>query len=284
MKLGSIIGSGLLLASTLGAAHAQMAVRKTAEASMVLTGTVEVNPDGSLHGYTIDKRESVPANVAAIVDKNVSQWTFKLSAPTTDVITTKMSLLVLAKPSGDGKYYVTVSGSSFGDNNDKTGLSVSSRTRKSPVYPTDAVNARVSGTVFLVARIGRDGTVDDVVVEQVNLDQYGSKNAMDKFRQSLAASSMRAAKEWTYNPPTHGPSVNDPFWLVRVPIRFYLRESGSAVSDYPYGTWHPYFPGPRQSPSWLSPAMLSEAPDAMPDDGLHAGNSILQLATPTSGT
>lgn len=284
MKLGSIIGSGLLLATALGEAHAQMSVLKTAEAGMVLTGTVEVNPDGSLHGYTIDKRGDVPANVVDIVDKNISQWTFKLSAPTTDVVTSKMSLLVLAKPTSDGKYYATVSGSSFGDNNDRTGLAVSYKTSKPPVYPADAVNARVSGTVFLVARIGRDGTVDDVVAEQVNLDQYGSKAEMDKFRQSLAESSIKAAKKWTYNPPTHGPSMNDPFWLVRVPVHFYLPQLGTRGGDVPYGKWHPYFPGPRQSPSWLSPTLLSEAPDAMPNDGLHTGNSILQLAIPTSGT
>jgi len=62
MKLGRIMAWGLL-AVMAGGVHAGN-VRKDAEASMVLTGTVDVNPDGSLHGYTIDRSEKVPPEVS----------------------------------------------------------------------------------------------------------------------------------------------------------------------------------------------------------------------------
>ncbi|HET6552563.1 MAG TPA: energy transducer TonB [Dyella sp.] len=287
MKLGHWMGCCLLLEVAVGVTHAQTALQKevlkTAEASMVLTGTIDVNPDGSLHGYTIDKRERVPAEVASIVDRNVSHWTFKLSAPATDVIHTKMSLLVRAKPAGDGTYLVDVSGTSFGESDNKTGAWVSYKSRKQPAYPRDAVDARVSGTVFLVLRIGREGTVEEAVVEQVNLDRYGAKSAMESYRKMLAGASLRVAKDWTFNLPTHGNAVDNPYWEVRVPVKFFLVESGVTIADHPYGTWSPYFPGPRQSPPWLSKALLSEAPDALPGEGLHAGDSGLQLATPLGG-
>lgn len=283
MKLGRVVGFCVLLGAGLGVAHAQ-SVRKTAEASMVLTGTVDVNPDGSLHGYTIDKRELVPADVAAIVDKNVSQWTFKLSAPTTEVTHSKMSLLLLAKPAGEGKYSVTVSGSSFGDNDGKSGEQVSYKSHQpAPAYPKAAVNARVSGTVFLLLRIGRDGTVEEAVTEQVNLDQYGTANEMRLYRKMLADASLLAARQWTYNVPTHGKSVNDPYWQVRVPVSFNLLPFGERPKEN-YGRWHGYIPGPRETPPWISQTLLSEAPDAMPDDGLHTGNSALRLATPLGGS
>ena len=283
MKLGSWMGCCLLSLAALGVTHAQ-SVRKTAEASMVLTGTVDVNPDGSLHGYTIDKRELVPADVAAIVDKNVSRWTFNLSSPTTEVIHTKMSLLVLAKPAGDDKYSVTVSGSSFGENGGNNGESVSYKSHDPrPAYPKAAVNARVSGTVFLLLRIGRDGTVEEVVAEQVNLDQYGTSNEMRLYRKMLADASLLAARQWTYNLPTHGKSVNDPYWQVRVPVNFNLLPFGERPKET-YGRWHGYIPGPRETPQWISQTLLSEAPDATPDDALHTGNATLRLATPLGGS
>lgn len=283
MKLGRIVGLGLLLAMVAGT-HAQ-SVRKTAEASMVLTGTVDVNPDGTLRGYTIDKREAVPPDVAAIVDKNVSRWTFKLSAPTTEVIHSKMSLLVLAKPAGDDKYSVTVSGTSFNEDDGKSTEGVSYKSNNAhPAYPQPAVNARVSGTVFVLLRIGRDGLVEDAVAEQVNLDQYGSTSDMRLYRKLFAEASLRAARQWTFNPPTQGKSVDDPYWQARVPVQFSLHKVGEPMEERPYGRWHGYIPGPRETPPWVSKALLSEAPDAMPDNGLHTGNSILQLATPLSGS
>lgn len=282
MTLGRIMGWGLLMALA-GTAHAGN-VRKDAEASMVLTGTVEVNPDGSLHGYTIDRREQVPPEVVAIVDKNITRWTFKLSAPVTDVVSTKMSLRLLAKPAGEGKFAVTVSGASFGDNDGRNGETVSYKSHDpAPAYPRAAVDARVSGTVFLLLRIGRDGLVQEGVAEQVNLDQYGTANEMRLYRKLLADAALQAAQKWTYNPPTRGKGVDDPYWQVRIPVRFNLLPFGERPKD-DYGHWHGYIPGPRQTPSWISQTLLSEAPDAMTGDGLHAGSSLLRLATPLGGS
>ena len=278
MKLGRIMGWGLLAVLASGV-HAG-SVRTDVEASMVLTGTVDVNPDGSLHGYTIDRRDKVPPEIVAVVDKNIARCTFKLSAPVTDVVHMKMSLLLLAKPVGEGKFAVTVSGASFGDNDGHNGEAVSYRTHDpAPTYPRAAIDARVSGTVFLLLRIGRDGLVQEAVAEQVNLDQYGTASEMRLYRKVLADAALQAGQKWTFNPPTRGKGVNDPYWQARVPVQFSLLNFGERPKD-DYGHWHGYIPGPRQTPSWISQTLLGEAPDAMPGDGLHAGNAMLRLATP----
>lgn len=289
MKSKSAVWFCLLLGSALGTGHAWGAasaesVRKSAEASMLVTGTVEINPDGSLHGFDLDQPEKLPAPVIDVINKSLPHWSFKLSAPTTEVVRSKMSLRILAKPMGDGKYGINVAGASFGDDNGQSDEYVRFKSRAQPHYPTLAVDARVSGTVYLLLRIGRDGTVQEAIAEQVNLDQYGTKNEMTEFRKVLARASLAAAKEWTYNLPARGQAINDPYWVVRVPVNFHLNEAGKPIKEHVYGAWDAYIPGPRQSAPWVSQKLLSEAPDAMSDNGLHTGDASLQLMTPLGGT
>lgn len=289
MKSISAVWFCLLLGITLGTGNAWGAasaesVRKSAEASMLVTGTVEINPDGSLHGFSLDQPEKLPAPVVEVIGKNMPRWSFKLSEATTDIVKSKMSLRILAKPMGDGKYTVNIAGASFGDDNNQSDEYVHFKSRAQPHYPRPAVDARVSGTVYLLLRIGRDGTVQEAITEQVNLDQYGTNNEMTEFRKVLASASLAAAKQWTYNLPTRGQAINDPYWVVRVPVNFHLNEAGKPIKERHYGEWNAYIPGPRQSAPWVSQTLLSEAPDAMSDNGLHTGNASLQLTTPLSGS
>ncbi|WP_430392332.1 energy transducer TonB [Dyella sp. 20L07] len=284
MKLGSKIWICTLLVGAMATANAEN-IRKTAEGSMLVTGVVEINPDGSLHGYTLDQAEKLPAPVLDVISKNMADWKFKLSAPSNGVVNSKMSLRMLAKPLGEGNYGVTLAGASFGENDSKTGDTVSFKSHMpAPSYPPMALNARVSGTAYLLLRIGRDGTVQEAVAEQVNLEQYASKIEMDQYRKALANAALDAAKQWTYNLPTHGPEVDNPYWVARVPVNFNLRKRGQPIQERPYGSWKGYIPGPRQSAPWVSQALLSEAPDAVPNDTLHSGNSGLQLTTTLGGT
>ncbi|PXV59157.1 hypothetical protein SAMN04487785_10677 [Dyella jiangningensis] len=275
---------GWLLASAVGTAAAATAeqVRKTAEASMLVTGTVEVNPDGSLHGYALDKPEKLPPVVVDVVNKTIHAWEFKLSGPTTDVVKTKMSLRVVAKPLGDGQFSVAVQGSSFGEPGAHSNQ-VSSKDRGRPIYPQQAISARVSGTAYLVLRIGRDGTVQEAIAEQVNLDQYDREAAMERYRKWLADASLQAARHWTFNVPTTGAEANDPYWVVRVPVNFELRPGGVMPQKPSYGQWEAYIPGPRQTPTWIGKALASESPDAMADGDVGSGDPRLQLIKPVGG-
>lgn len=272
---------GWLLACTVGTVTAEN-VRKTAEAGMLVTGFVEVNPDGSLHGYTLDKPEKLPPSVVEVVGKVVPTWEFELSGQAKDVVKSPMSLRVVARPMGEGQFKVIVQGASFGEHGDRSDV-VTGKDRSPPQYPRLAIKARISGTAYLVLRIGRDGTVQDAIAEQVNLDQYGTAMEMEHYRQLLADASLDAARKWTFNPPTKGASVDDPYWVVRVPVSFSLHQFGTRPTEESYGSWHAYIPGPRQTPPWISKTLANESPDAMPDGAVGAGDSRLRLVTPLSG-
>ncbi|RDI97311.1 energy transducer TonB [Dyella solisilvae] len=273
-----------------GATHALAAtgekteedVRKTAQGAMLVTGTIEVNPDGTLRNYTLDHPEKLKPVVVAVIGKALSSWRFNMSAPTTEVVKTQMSLRMVATPMGDGKYKVAVEGASFGDSG-TTGYQVSYKEHKwQPKYPNEAISAFVSGKVYLMVRIGRDGTVQEAIAEQVNLDQYGTEADMDRFRKVLADASLLAARHWTFNIPTRGPDVDDPYFVARIPCTFTLQAPG-LPKPKGYGEWQTYIPGPRQTPPWSGKALANQSPDAVSGDGLQTGDSRLQLVTPVGG-
>jgi len=268
-----------LFASMAGA----QSVRKTAEGSMVVTGSLEVNPDGTLHGYTLDQPEKLPPVVVDVLDKSIARWQFKLSSPTTQLVKTSMNVRVVAKPVGDGNYKVAVDGATFGEGEANAATVTYNNRSVAPRYPQMAIDARVSGTAYLVLRIGRDGSVQDAAAEEVDLDQYATQQAMDKFRKVLATASLDAARQWTFHTPTQGSAVNDPYWVVRVPVNFNLAVTDQPNKQHAYGTWQPYIPGPRQTVPWISAELASEAPNAMSDGGLSTGRSGLVLATPLGG-
>ena len=268
-----------LFASTAGA----QAARKTAEGSMVVTGSLEVNPDGTLHGYTLDQPEKLPPVVVDVLGKSIAHWQFRLSSPSTQVIKTRMGVRVVARPVGDGNYKVAVDGATFGEGEANAATVTYNNRAAAPRYPQMAIDARVSGTAYLVLRIGRDGSVQDAVAEQVDLEQYATQQAMDKFRKVLANASLDAARQWTFHTPTQGTGVNDPYWVVRVPVNFNLTVIGQPEKQHAYGTWQAYIPGPRQVVPWISPELAAESPNAMADGGLATGHAGLVLATPLGG-
>jgi hypothetical protein len=282
MRRWHLVGILLAMVSLTSTAVAQN-VRKTAEGSMLVTGSVEVNPDGTLHGYSLDQAEKLPPEVVDVIGKNIATWEFKLSGATKEVVKAKMHLRVVAKPAGDGKYMVGIAGSSFGDSGEGT-PSITAKDRLQPKYPQLAIASRVSGTVYLLLRVGRDGTVEDAIAEQVNLEQYATPMAMEKLRNAFAKASLDAARHWTYNLPTTGKTANDPYWVVRVPVAFYLNVNGSELVKHSYGRWDAYIPGPRQTAPWINKELASQSPDTTPDGSLATGNSPIQLATQLGGT
>lgn len=253
---------------------------------MLVTGSIEVNPDGSFHGYTLDQPEKLPPVVVSVIDKTLPTWKFELSGTAADMVTSRMSLRLAAKPMSEGNFQVGIEGATFGDRSTHDGPRedvVSSKDQAPPRYPQPAIAARVSGTAYLAVRVGRDGTVQDVIAEQVNLDQYSTQAQMKRYRKWLADASLDAAHKWTFTVPSKGAQVNDPYWIVRVPVSFGLGLNGVRPSETPYGSWHAYIPGPRETPPWISKTLANEAPDAMPDGAVGGGDSRLRLVTPLSG-
>jgi len=276
---------GWLLAAMVGTVAAEDA-RPSAEAGMLVTGSIDVNPDGSFHGYTLDQPEKLPPVVVGVIDKTLPTWKFDLSGAATAQVTTRMSLRVVAKPMGEGKFQVAVQGATFGGPSKSDGPRddvVSSKNQFSPRYPQPAIAARVTGTTYLALRVGRDGNVQEAIAEQVNLDRTGSQAEMKRYREWLADASLEAARRWTFNVPNRGAQKDDPYWVVRVPVSFDIGTSGSRPTPTPYGSWHAYIPGPRETPPWISKTLANESPDALPDGAVGGGDSRLRLLTPLSG-
>src|SRR5690606_35304582 len=129
--------------------------------------------------------------------------------------------------------------------------------------------------------VGRDGKVEDVVAERVNLRTYGTEPQMARMRESFANASLAAARRWTFNPPTTGDQAGEDYWVTRIPIQYTIddgrRRRNVAVS------WETYLPGPRQPrPGW-APEQDSGSDAVTPGSLAMVGNERT-LLTSLDGT
>jgi TonB family protein len=271
------LGLAIVLLAIAGVAWAAgpRAVRETIEASMLVTGSIDIEPDGRVSAYRLDRVDELPPEVVTLVEKAAGIWRFEpvlvdgVAAP----VHAPMSLRIGARRQGEGKYGVDIRSARFGE--DRPGSVPTGLERRPPMYPTEAVYRGIQGTVYLVLRIGPDGTVEDMVAEQVNLRYVAGERAMDRARDLLARVSMSAARSWTFAPPADAPASGNTGWSVRVPVDFTLgRDSGPG-----YGEWRAYVPGPRHDIPWRKSVDSGFGPDALAAGGVypldHAGPRLL---------
>jgi hypothetical protein len=137
---------------------------------------------------------------------------------------------------------------------------------RSPAYPKNMYAMRAKGDVLLLVKVGRDGTVQDVFAEQVNLRVVGKENQMRQVRDTFARASVSTARSWTFRPPTTGKLKDAESWNVRIPVRYMMGEHDLAR----YGTWEAYIPGPRERAPWRnSQAGAEAAPDLLAAGGIY---------------
>src|SRR5688572_28874748 len=117
MRIRGWFGLALLLMSFVAfAAGGISEVRKQVEASMLVTGTVVVDSEGTLKTLALDHEEKLPAGVVKLIRDQSSQWRFEPA--TIDgkavVAETDMSLRVIAKQVPNDEYEIRIGGASFG--------------------------------------------------------------------------------------------------------------------------------------------------------------------------
>ena len=157
---------------------------------------------------------------------------------------------------------------------------VSSVVMKPPGYPMAAAQSGAQGTVYLLLKIDPDGSVSDVVAEQVNLRMVASEAQMRQFRDRFARAAVGAAEKWTFKPPSRGEAASQPYWVVRVPVDF------NFGGKRRYGQWEAYVPGPRERVSW---SRDEDRPgfslDTLADGGVHMAGDTRgpKLLTPLGG-
>lgn len=280
------LGMLLLGLALCGAAMAQTAsaVRKRAESSLLLNGHVVVAPDGAVSSFDLDKQEALPEAVVDLVKRNSARWRFEPVLENGAPVTAKapMHLRVVASPTGDGDaFQLRIASATFGDRSYEQGVTYKDHSAL-PYYPKDAIRARAGGTVFLLLRIQRDGSIGDVAAEQVNLDQVGPEPAMRRMREILADASVTVARKWTFNPPQSGPFKDTDSWIIRVPINFHLDPVDGKGAPEQAIAWHTYIPGPKPSIPWMEEYRRTHKPDglgidALPDGGIFLVGSGLHL-------
>lgn len=275
-------GMGLLvlLWSVASLAAGPNAVRKQIQASVLVTGTVTIEADGRAIGLEIDARDALPEGVAELLEEAGATWVFEpvVVDGTPRKAKARMSVRVVATRRDDGDYQAIIRSAYFGSDA-ATPAEYQARPDaikpiKKPVpdYPTEALSSGARGTVYVAVKIGRQGTVEDLVAEQVDLRSVGSERDMNRMRELLARSATSAIKRWTFRVPTDSDAA--PFWTVRIPVLY-------DVEKTKYGQWQVYVPGPVQRIPWydVQPAETG-SPDAMMAGGTYEIGKGLRLLTP----
>lgn len=269
----------MVLALYMAAANATY-LPKNAEASLLVTGTIEVAADGSVMSHAIDHPEQLDAGVVGMIDRSMTEWRFK---PIHGTASATMRLVVHAKKDDAGKYRISIGSASFESPQETAGWTFVKNAP--PEYPFDALVAGVGGTVYLSIHVDRNGKVIDVIAEQVNLSAEDNPTKMDRWRGLLSTAAISAAKNWRFRYPLDSEATaavnSEDARTIRVPVEYHL--DGDRTPSY--GQWSMYVPGPLHAIPWLShDDAVSTSPEAFAAGGIypveHGGLHLMaQFAT-----
>lgn len=287
-----MIGLALLLTALCVGATAQAgnanAARKQVESSLLVKGTITIARDGSVLAHTLDSTDAMGDALTKFVDGSIDKWHFKPVVVDGQVVIAKvpMSLRLIAKQGADGNLGVTIASTYFGKRKELPDSDdLRSPKRAPPIYPKAAVRSGGKGTVYLIAQVGRDGSVINIDAEQVNLRVVGTEREMAMMRKLFTDAALDAARQWAFTPPTTGASANESSWLVRMPVVFVLR--GKGPEQPKAGDWDSYVPGPRNMDMPWARKQLRTAgsPDALSEGGIYPlqqGAELLPAPAPAT--
>lgn len=283
------LGIALLLASGIAAAD-RAAVRKQAEASMLVTGSIQVDAVGKVTGFSFDQPDKLPAAVVDLLGNAVPKWRFEpvLVDGQPARVNTDMSIRIVANKLDNGDYKVGIRSAGFGDLAGRNPKVVKAPRKVAagtcpnmapPRYPDGAARMGVASNVYLLLKVDREGRVIDAMAEQVNMKVVSDEKSMERWRKLFADVSLAQARKWCIAPGDEELAGNEPWFVQRVPVMFHL----SALPSY--GKWEAYVPGPRQANPWEEdqegPAF---SPDTLLPGRAYAAGSGLKLLTKLSGS
>jgi hypothetical protein len=260
-------------------------VRKQALASMVVTGQVAIDAQGNVTAYELDQVEKLPPGVVGMFANNVPKWRFEpmVGGGVARATRSKLRVRVVARKLDSGDYAVSFQHADFPALEPVPGSFPTSRRMVHPRYPEGALRNGASAAVYVLVKVGPDGSVEDAIAEQVNLPFYAAERVMESYREVFGDAAVRAAKASTFNPPTVGEFVGKSA-SVRIPYEFWAGSGTDGVIK-PYGQWSSYVPGPLHPAPWEVGQLLG-APDLRSADaGAQplSGPGDLRLLTPLGG-
>jgi|EndMetStandDraft_8_1072994.scaffolds.fasta_scaffold103111_2 TonB family protein len=266
-------------------AQSRRQVREQAEATMVLTGQIDIGTAGQVDGFRLDKRDQVDDAIARFVEGAVNAWQFEPVLVDGRAVPahTPVRIRLGGKNTPDGRQQVSLLAANFEEYKADALDHVTKQQLRAPAYPEDVYRAGGQGVVLLLVQVGRDGKVMDVATEQVNLRVVGSEAQMRGMRDRLSRASLAAARKWTFKIPTVGEFKDAPSWTLRVPVDFAFDDDHER-----YGRWSAYIPGPRQQAPWRADQALGADANAdlLPQGGVFmadAANSGPRLLSPLGG-
>lgn len=247
------------------------AMRKQVESTLLVSGKIVIAPDGTVKEYKLDDTRALGAPLEQFLDANIRRWRFQPVVLDGAVVTAEapMRIRLVAHPQDGGGMQVRIAATWFGEEDDgRPATDFPHQGRMTPPsYPREAQMLEAQGIVYLVVSIGRDGKVQQADVERVNLRTLGTEQQMAALRRQFAEASLRAARDWTFLPPTTGKEAELDHWLVRVPVDFQM----VGLRQPKPGEWQSYIPDPtvRELPSWARERLrFAGSPEALPDSGV----------------
>lgn len=262
MKQWIVLGVSLLLLVMASNAPAQTraGLLKEAEASMLLTGRIDVAADGSVTGYSIDRHEEVPPEVLAHIERNVPRW--QVHPATRDGVpvasSSRFSMRLVARRGDARDFTFNIAGVHIRDG--RAELRHPGGSMAPPAYPLRVAKAGGTGTVYLLLKVGRDGRVIDSHVERFNLSVLAQRPTANMIEGELSRAALRAASTWSLNPGVVEPGADHV--VIRVPVDFTLDDRQA------YGAWSMYIPGAYTRAPWARE-------DEDGNDALMPGSAVL---------
>src|SRR5699024_5101297 len=205
-----------------------------AQASMVVHGTIEIAPDGSVTGYQLEHASRIPPGVSAQMAKVVPHWRFEPVRVDGRPVAARSGMWVrlVAKPVDEHHVAISIDSTWFMSDHAVNTTDVLQRDHmRPPPYPPAAVRSRVQGTAYVVVRITPRGKVDKIATRQVDLRTRGTRRQLRQWRKMFADASERAIRHWTFTPPTTGPRAGQDHWVAVIPVRYQLNPSRKGGRD-----------------------------------------------------
>lgn len=258
------------------------AVRATAESALTVTGTIDVDAAGKVLAFTLDQPEKLPPGVVTMAGDNIPAWTFEpMVLPEGKTASRmRMSMLFVASKRGDGTLTVALRHPTFSTLDGPPTFRVV-RSGGTFSYPPRALQAGVTGAVYMVVRFDRTGTITDAMVEQVNLGVVDSEAGMAKWRRILAEAALRDIVKVRVEAADTWVADGQQTQIGRIPLMYTFDDAPGMQ----YGQWVTYVPGPRTEIPWSDAAPLkATAPDALAPNELQLSDAgVRRLIGPPAG-
>lgn len=286
--LSALLGMAFLAgAAPIAEAQTVRQARQEVEASMLVTGHVDIDRTGQVTAHVLDQPDKLPPYVVSAIERATPSLRFEpiLVDGEPVLARAKMSVRLVMSRADEGEMHLRIASAHFGEPDTKGDTSVvRSATMAPPRYPKAVALAGGQGTVYLLVKVGRDGSTQDVHAEQVNLTALGNARQMEMIRTELTKVAVsQARRQWTWTPPTTGEQADRDYWVVRIPVSFDLSDGFRRPSS-PYGQWVAYHPGELSQPEWSAPTQPGFRPDALAAGGDATPEiSRFKLLTPFEG-